>query len=100
MQSVRRQIITAAARRLAEDAQAEAAGYPMDSPQQRFYSGVERAAEDAQHMDLALVHGSHPEWLQHEPREFREGYLKAQALLVATMTRPEPPLRVPLPAFE
>jgi hypothetical protein len=99
MQAAQRKILSAAARRLAEEARNEAASYPMHSDEWQFYVGVERAAQDALHVDVQLLRGEDPEWLRHEPAAFREGYLKASALFAGAMTMPEPPLRLPLPAM-
>jgi hypothetical protein len=99
MQAAQRRVFTAAARRLADDARNEAVSYPMDSDEWQFYAGVERAAQDALHVDVQLLRGEHPEWLRDQPAPFRDGYLKASALFAAALTAPEPPLRLPLPAM-
>jgi hypothetical protein len=71
----------------------------MDSDEWQFYAGVQRAAQDALHAEAQALRGDEPSWLQHERPAFREGYLKASAMLAAAVTAPEPPLRLPLPAM-
>jgi hypothetical protein len=88
-----------AVRGLAEQAMGMAQGYAMDSEEWHFYAGVQRAAQDALHVETQAVHGDAPAWLRHETRAFRDGFLKASAVIASAITAPEPPMRLPLPAM-
>ena len=89
----------AAVRGLADQAMSMAQGYAMGSEEWHFYAGVQRAAQDALHVAAQAVHGDEPTWLRHETPAFRDGYLKASAVLAAATVAPEPPLRLRLPAM-
>jgi hypothetical protein len=90
-----RPIALEAVRGLITAARAERANLSVHSPERQFYLGVEAAAEEILHPELASARSE--EWLDRETSAFREGYLQTADLLAITMTAPEPPFRLPLP---
>jgi hypothetical protein len=70
----------AAAKDLLERARKERGMEPMASPRRRFLLGVDAAALEALHPELAGARGEH--WLERETHEFRDGYLKTRTALV------------------
>ena len=64
-------------------------------PERQFYLGVEAAAEEILHPELASARSE--EWLDRESSAFRDGYMQTANLLAIAMTAPQPPFRLPLP---
>lgn len=90
-----RPIVLRAVRDLIRDARAERATLAAASPLRRFYLGVEAAAEEVLHPELASARA--PGWLDRETAAFREGYLETSLLLSTALTAARAPLRLPLP---
>ena len=96
-QEARRLGITTLATQLAGDAVAAAGRAQMDTPEWRFYHGVETAAQHMLHPELQAVREG-TAWLDAEAPAFRDGFLRASALLATAATLADPPQRLPLPA--
>lgn len=90
-----RLILLRAVRGLIDAARSERALLAASSPQRHFYLGVEAAAEEALHPELASARA--PGWLDRESPAFREGYLQASTMLGIAASAPEPPLKLALP---
>lgn len=89
-----RPVLLGAVRALIAEARAERAVLAMDAPERRFFLGVEAAAEEVLHPELA--HARSEDWPRREPVEFQEGYLQTAMLVAAALSAPEPPLRLAL----
>jgi len=84
-----------ATRELARAARRTAASKPLGSEEHDFYAGVNSAAESRLHPGRAAADDR--TWLARHPRAFRDGYMKAEALIsVAVATGAS---HVPLPQF-
>ncbi|HUP72898.1 MAG TPA: hypothetical protein VM282_07605 [Acidimicrobiales bacterium] len=90
-----RPIALEAVRGLIKAARAERAALSVHAPERQFYLGVEAAAEEILHPELASARSE--EWLDRESSAFRDGYLQTANLLAVAMTAPQPPFRLPLP---
>jgi hypothetical protein len=82
-------------RGLIASARSERASLSAHSPERQFYLGVEAAAEEILHPELASARSE--EWLDRESAEFRDGYLQTANLIAIAMTAPQPAVRLPLP---
>jgi len=80
---------------LVADVRARRAQMAIHDPDRDFYLGVEAAAEESLHPELASARS--PEWLAHETPAFRDGYEQTQANIAVTATFPEPPPRIRVP---
>ena len=67
----------------------------MHDPDREFYLGVEAAAEQTLHPELASSRSA--EWLDHQSAAFREGYSRALTNIAMAITRAEPALRILVP---
>jgi len=90
-----RPIALQAVRGLITAARAERAALSVHSPERQFYLGVEAAAEEILHPELASARSE--ESLDRESSAFRDGYLQTANLLAVAMTAPQPPFRLPMP---
>lgn len=89
--------VTAAARRMLEEAKERARQYTLDDPDRGFFYGVETAALHALHPAAQAIWGEERSWLQAESGPFRDGYLSAMAALTVAETATPPPMHVALP---
>ena len=89
--------VTAAARRMLEEAKDRARQHAMDDPDRSFYCGVETAAMHALHPAAQAVWGDDRSWLDAESAGFQDGYLKAMTALTVAEIAGRPPMRVVLP---
>ena len=90
-----RPILVNAVREIVRAAQSERALLSMDAPEREFYLGVEAAADEVLHPELAA--GRAADWPGRESAPFREGYLQMSANLAAALGSEDPPLRLLLP---
>ena len=90
-----RPIALQAVRGLVKAASDERASLPVHSAERQFYLGVEAAADEILHPELACARTDG--WLDRESAAFREGYLHTTNLLAIAMTAPQAPFRLPLP---
>ncbi len=95
MPSYQRPILLRAVRDLIHAARSERALLTQSSPERQFYLGVEAGAQEVLYPELGAARA--PAWPDGEAPAFREGYLRASALLASARTAAEPPLRIPLP---
>ena len=84
-----------AARDLVKKARTERAMRSGDDPERQFYLGVEAAAEEVIHPELAVSRADG--WLDHEADRFRNGYVQTADVFATAMSRTEFPRRLPLP---
>jgi hypothetical protein len=66
------------------------------SPEHDFYEGVASAADT--HLHQGRAPAEDPGWLDRQTPAFRDGYLKASAIISAATGRPRPHLL--MPSFE
>ena len=85
-----------ATREMAAAAMRRAGQAPLGTAEHDFYVGVTAAAHAHQHHGRAPA--DHPGWLQRQTAAFREGYLKASAVISAAVT--DPRLNLLVPTFE
>lgn len=97
-ESHQRVILRQAARRLIAAARSERALIPENSPERRFYLGVEAAAEEILHPELAATRST--SWLARQGHSFRDGYLQTSTMLSSAMTSDRPPYQLRLPSFQ
>lgn len=97
-QTYHRTVLRQAILELQEAARSERATMSVSASERHFYLGVEAAAEEILHPELAMSRA--PNWLDLETSAFRSGYLQTSSRLARAMTAPEPPLRLNLPMFE
>jgi hypothetical protein len=90
-----RPILMSAVRELARAAQSERAVLAMDAPEREFYLGVEAAADEVLHPELATARVAG--WPDRESAPFREGYLRTSASLASALGAENPPLHLRLP---
>ena len=90
-----RPILVNAVREIVRAAQSERALLAMDAPEREFYLGVEAAADEVLHPELATARSA--DWPDRESRAFREGYLQMSASLAAALATTELPLHLRLP---
>jgi hypothetical protein len=95
-QDARRLVATRLAVQLAQDATEAARDAEAGTPAWRFYHGVEAAAQQVVHPEVAAVREG-TTWLDREDPSFRAGFLEASTALATTVNLPDPPLRVRLP---
>lgn len=96
MAAAQRALLIQPLRDLIEAARQQRAALPQSSSDRRFYLGVEAAAEEFIHPEIAA---SRPrEWPDREQAPFRNGYLATVAIIGAAVTAEHPPGRLPLPA--
>jgi len=91
-----RPIALEAIRGLVTAARTERASLTVHAPERQFYLGVEAAAEELLHPELASARSE--DWLQRETATFRDGYLQTTNLLAISMSSAQLPLRLPLPS--
>jgi len=91
--------ILAEASGLSRAAAAARRAVPVTSPEWHFYRGVEHAAEEMLHPDIALAvdRGTPPPPGEHPA--FRTGYAEGHHLFTSAITAPEPPMALPLPTM-
>jgi hypothetical protein len=90
-----RVMLLQAVRGLVAEARAARSVLTAGAPERQFYLGVEAAAEEVLHPQLAA--SREEQWLDRQPSAFRDGYVRTATLLVQASTWAEPPLRLPLP---
>ena len=90
-----RPVFLRAVRNLIREARSERSTLPVDSPDRQFHLGVEAAAMEVLHPELAPSRP--PEWLDLETAAFRDGYRRTAAMLAGAMTAAEAPLQFRLP---
>ncbi len=90
-----RSMVVDTVRTLIAAAQSARAALPGTATERQFYLGVESAALGLLHPEVSHAHGE--EWLARQPFEFKEGYLRTQALLSAAMTAEVWPRVLPMP---
>ena len=93
--STQRVMLLPEVRRMIESARHERALLPPDAAEREFYLGVEAAADEVLHPELAQTRADG--WLEARRAAFREGYLRAVTLLASAETSAEPPQRLVLP---
>ena len=91
----RRAILLTAARDVIRRACDIRGHLPAGDPDRRFYLGVELAAREVLLPELSV--SRHDDWLDLQPAEFREGYLRAVTVLSTALAAGDPPLRLRLP---
>ncbi len=91
-----RLVIRTTAERLIREAKEAARECPANSPNWRFYHGVEAAAQHLLHPQMAVVREG-TSWLENEDPWFRQGFLKTSAALSAAHSGSTPVLHVRLP---
>ena len=96
-ESHQRVILRQAVRWLIAAARSERALTTESSPERQFYFGVEAAAQEILHPELAVSRSS--DWLERESPALREGYLQTSTMLSSATTAVEPPLQFRLPSF-
>lgn len=97
-QTYHRTVLRQAILELLDAARSQRAAMSASAPERHFYLGVEAAAEEFLHPELAMSRG--PRWLDLETPAFRSGYLKTSSRVARAMTATEPPLRLALPMFD
>ncbi len=95
-QDGRRALAVHAATALARSALAAAGASPAGSPAQRFFHGVETAAQHVVHPETATVRDG-TAWLEAEDPSFRDGFLQASTRLAMAAAAPTPPTHIGLP---
>jgi hypothetical protein len=90
-----RLILLRAVRDLVAEARSERSVLSADSPERQFYLGVEAAAEEVLHPEIASSRDAG--WLARHAPLFREAYVQTSTLLADATTAAEPPLHLPLP---
>ena len=92
----RRMTMMYATRAMSEGARRLAGQTRAGSPEHDFYAGVASAADAHQHRGRGPAED--PGWLERQTPVFRDGYLKASAIISAAAGHPQPHLL--MPSFE
>jgi len=91
-----RALLLPAVRALVAEARARRAALSTESAARQFYLGVEAAAAEVLHPQTTASRA--PGWLEREPSQFRDGYLRTGEILRRASSGAEPPVHIPLPA--
>ena len=92
----KRPSLLAAARGLIEAARSERRILPAHSAERQFYLGVDAAAQEVLHPELASSRAD--DWLDLERPAFRDGYLRTSTLIATAATSDDPPSHIALPS--
>jgi hypothetical protein len=95
MDETTRLLRNAALSDLVADVRSRRAHLELNDPDRQFYLGVEAAAEETLHPELASTR--HAEWLERQTAGFRDGYQRTLANIATASTLGEPPVRVLVP---
>jgi hypothetical protein len=90
-----RLILLSAARGLVKDAMSSRASMPENAPERQFFLGVEAAAQEVIHPELAASRV--PDWLDHQPPLFRDGYTRTSFMIRQAKAAADAPMHLALP---
>jgi hypothetical protein len=88
-----RLILLSATGEMAAEAMRRAATAALGTAEHEFYSGVRAAAEAYRHQGRAPAED--PDWFDRQTPAFRDGYLKASAVIAAAASHPRTHLLMP-----
>ena len=95
-ESRQRVILRQAVRQLIAAATSERASMAERSEEWHFYLGVDAAAQEVLHPELAASRA--PGWIDREAPAFRDGYLQTTTMLSGQRTAEQPRISLPLPS--